>query len=337
MAATDQSSTYETDGAIGTKGQPVPAPVPAVQPDTTEAGRVSARNWAPVSTAMSASPDTLVSTVVDKYPPYKAPPGPVPGSIKDTTLTDSPVGNGTGGNAPYPGLSLTGTLETATLGAVPIGSTAVPAAPAAPALISGDRYVQVSWAAVADPAADAKVTQYVIESDTGGHVYAGRDKTTVRFENVTGGRAQKFRVGAVNRNGDGPFGPWSSASVAPGNEDLIRPTSLAADNAANPIYRQDGTVVPGSYGAPTAPGKPSVAAQGTAGTATVTWTAPTSGQPSGGYDVKASSGQSVHVGPAALTADVAGLTVAASVTFTVTAVGQLQKATSAASNAYTVA
>ncbi|MFE4863274.1 hypothetical protein, partial [Streptomyces sp. NPDC056670] len=60
------------------------------------------------------------------------------------------------------------------------------------------------------------------------------------------------------------------------------------------------------------------------------------GQPSGGYDVKASSGQTVHVGPSVLTANVTGLALAASVTFTVTAVGQLQSATSAASNAFTV-
>lgn len=332
--AANQTGTYETDGAIGTKGQPVPAPVPAAQPDTTEAGRVSATGWAPVSTAVAGTKDTLVSTVVDKYPAYKAPSAPPPGVIKDTTLTDSPVGNGLS-TAPNPVFLMTGTLETAALGATPIGSVAVPAAPAAPTLVSGDRYVLVSWASVADPAADAKVQGYIVESDTGGHTYAARDKTSVRVENVTGGRAQKFRVGAVNRNGNGAFSAFSAASVSPGNEDLVRPVGIAADNAVNPIYRQDGTIVPGSYGAPTAPGKPTVAAGATT-TANVTWTAPSSGQPSGGYDVKASSGQSVHVGPSLLTANVPGLTLAQSVTFTVTAVGQLQNAVSPASNAFTV-
>lgn len=335
MAATDQSSTYETDGAIGTKGKPVPAPVPAAQPDTTDVGRVSASGWAPTSTAVTGTKDTLVSTVVDKYPAYKPPSAPPPGATKDTTLTDFPVGNGTGGTGPNPALGMTGTLETGNLGAVPIGSTAVPVAPNAPAVVSGDRYVTVSWAAVANPAPDAKITQYVVESDTGGHAYAGADKTSVRVEYVTGGRAQKFKVRAGNRNGTGPYSAWSASSVAPGNEDLVRPSSLAADNAVNPIYRQDGSVVPGSYGAPTAPGKPTVAAGATT-TANVTWTAPTSGQPSGGYDVKASTGQSVHVGPSLLTANVPGLTLAASVTFTVTAVGQLQSAVSPASNAFTV-
>ncbi|MFE6000291.1 fibronectin type III domain-containing protein [Streptomyces sp. NPDC056454] len=335
MAATDQTSTYETDASVGTKGAPVPAPVPAVQPDTSEAGRVAASGWAPVSTALTGTKDTLTSTVVDANPPRKPSAGPVPGVIKDTTLTDFPVGNGTGGTSPNPGLSMTGTLETANVGTMPVGSTAVPVAPSAPTVVSGDRHVVVSWAAVADPAGDAKVLQYVVESDTGGHAYAGRDKTSVKFETVTGGRAQKFRVRAGNRNGAGPYGAWSASSVSPGNEDLVRPSSIAADNAVNPVYRQDGTIVPGSYGAPTAPGKPTVTAGATT-TANVTWTAPSSGQPSGGYDVKASSGQTVHVGPSVLTANVPGLTLSASVTFRVTAVGQLQSAVSPASTAFTV-
>jgi hypothetical protein len=334
--AGEASGTFETDGAIGTKGQPVPAPVPAAQVDTTEAGRVAASGWAPAPTTVSGTKDTLTSTVVDKYPKYSAPAAPPPGVNVDTTWTDKPVGNGTG-SAADPSLWVSGTLETGNVGAVPAGSSAVPVAPAAPTAAAGDRFITVSWTPVADPAGDAPVLQYVVESDTGGHFYAGADDTSLRFENVVGGRGYKFRVRAGNRNGAGPYGPWSAAAVKPGNEDLIRPSSIAPDNAVNPIYNQDGTIKPGSYGAPTPPGKPTVAAQGTAGTATVTWTAPTTGQPSGGYDVIASSGQKVHVAGNVLTANVAGLTVAASVTFTVVAIGQLQSATSPASNAYTVA
>jgi hypothetical protein len=336
MAATDQTKTYETDGSIGTKGQPGAAPSPVSQPQTDGAGAVDARGWAPTPTGIRETRETVYNTIQDVEPVYKAPTGPPPASNKDTTWTDSPVGNGNP-ELIDADLWMTGTRDTAAFGAVPAGTTAVPVAPAAPTAVAGDRYITVSWTPVANPGADAKVTQYVIESDTGGHFYAPANATSVRFENVTGGRAYKFRVAAVNRNGNGPFGPWSASAVAPSNEDLVRPSALAPDNMTNPIYRQDGTIVPGSYGAPTAPGKPTVAAQGTAGTATVTWTAPTSGQPSGGYDVKASSGQTVHVGPAALTANVPGLQVGASVTFTVTAIGQLQSATSPASNAYIVA
>lgn len=335
MAATDETGTHETDGAIGTKGDPVPDPVAAVQPDTTEAGRVDASGWSVTDTDMAATPDTLTSVVVDKYNDYKASEPFVPGETKDTTLTDQPVADGTAWNEFNPDLAMTGTLETHQFGAVPAGSPLVPVAPNAPTVVSADRHVMVSWAAVADPHADAPVLQYVIESDSGGHAYAGRDATSKRFDNVTGGRAQKFRVRAGNRNGTGPYSDWSASSVAPGNEDLIRPTALAADNTINPIYRQDGSIVPGSYGAPTAPGKPTVAAQGTAGTATVTWTA-SSPEPSGGYDVRASSGETAHVASGVHTADVADLEVATEVTFTVTAVGELQSVTSPASDPYTV-
>lgn len=334
MAATDQTGTYQTDGSIGTKGQAGAAPSPVSQPETNGAGVVDARGWTVTPTGITGTKDTLYGTVVDKLQPYKAPSGPPAASNLDTTRTDSPVGNGLT-QVINPALWMSGTSETAAFGAVPAGTTTVPVAPSAPTAVAGDRSITVSWMPVADPGADAKVTQYVIESDTGGHFYAPANATSVRFDNVKGGQGYKFRVAASNRNGDGPYSPFSASAVVASNEDEIRPSALAADNASNPIYRQDGTVVPGSYGAPTAPGKPTVAAGATT-TANVTWTAPTSGQPSGGYDVVASSGQKVHVAGNVLTANVTGLTVSQSITFTVTAIGQLQNATSPASNAYTV-
>ncbi|MFI0967080.1 fibronectin type III domain-containing protein [Streptomyces sp. NPDC021080] len=335
MAASDQSSTYETDGAIGTKGAPVPAPVPVSQPDTSNVGLVNSNGWAPVNTGISATRETTVGTVVLVDPGYKAAPAPVPGAIKDTTWTDSPVGNGTAPTTLNAALAISGTLETGSIGAVAAGSSAMPVAPVAPTAAAGDRYVLVTFTPVADPHATAPVTQYVIESDTGGHVYAPRGATTVRFENLKGGQAYKFRVAAVNKNGDGPFGPFSSVAVAPGNEDEVRPGGLSVRNTVNPIYRADGTIKQGSYGAPTPPGKPTVAAGATT-TANVTWAAPSTGQPSGGYDVKSSTGQTVHAAPSATTINVPGLTLTNVVTFTVTAIGQLQNAVSPASNNYTV-
>jgi hypothetical protein len=335
MAATDQTGTYETDGSIGTRGLPGAAPSPVSQPDTSGVGLVDSRGWAPTKTGISGTKDTLYGPVVDKYPAPHAQPKPAPATNVDTTHTDSPVGNGL--TVPLnPLFWMHGTPETAQFGVGPVvPTTQVPLQPAPPTAVAGDRYITVSWAAVPD-LTGAPVTQYVIESDTGGHVYAGRDKTSVKFENVKGGQPYKFRVRAANINGTGPFSPFSASAVVANNEDEIRPSGLSARNTGDPIYRQDGTIVPGSYGAPTAPGKPTVAAQGTAGTATVTWTAPTSGQPSGGYTVTASSGQTVHVAGNVLTANVPGLTVSNVVTFTVTAIGQLQNATSPASNAYTV-
>jgi hypothetical protein len=334
MAATDQTSTYQTDGSIGTKGQPGAAPSPVSQPETNGAGAVDARGWAATSTAISGTKETTVSTVIDKQQPYKAPSAPPAAANADTTKTDSPVGNGL--TQPInPLFLMSGTQDTAAFGAVPAGTTTVPVAPAAPTAVASDRSITVSWTPVSNPGADAKVTQYVIESDTGGHVYAPANVTSWRFDNVKGGQSYKFRVAAVNRNGDGAFSPFSAAAVAPNNEDEVRPVALSSKNVANPIYNQDGSIKQGSYGAPTAPGKPTVAAGATT-TANVTWTAPSTGQPSGGYDVTASTGQKVHVGPAVLTANVPGLTVSNVITFTVTAIGQLQSATSTPSNNYTV-
>lgn len=83
-----------------------------------------------------------------------------------------------------------------------------------------------------------------------------------------------------------------------------------------------------------APAQPTVATAGS-GKARVTWTAPAA-PPSVGYVVKASSGQTVGVRPDKLTADFTGLTVAASVTFTVTATNTFTAATSPASASFTV-
>ncbi|MFF7198170.1 fibronectin type III domain-containing protein [Streptomyces sp. NPDC008079] len=335
MASTDMSSTTDTTDAIGTKGKPVPAPVPATTPDTTEAGRVAARGWAPTPTGVSSTPDTLSSPVVDVYPPYKAPPAPQPGVTVDTTHTDSPTTDGTGGATFNPNLAMSSTPETGSIGAQPIGSTAIPVAPNTPTVVSGNHFITVSWSAVTDPATDAKVLGYVVECDTGGHAQAPRGANSVKFEQVAGGQPYRFRVRALNRNGDGPWSPFSSPSVSAMNYEAVPLGSLWPENKINPIYNQDGSIKKGSYGAPTAPGKPTVVAQGTSGTATVSWTA-SSPAPSGGYTVRASSGQSTHVASGVLTANVAGLTVSAVVTVTVQAIGALQSATSAASNNYTV-
>ena len=90
-----------------------------------------------------------------------------------------------------------------------------------------------------------------------------------------------------------------------------------------------------AHGAPSAPGKPTVEAGGTSGSAKVTWT-PSQNEPSGGYRVDASSGQTKTVKGTSTNATISGLTVSQSVTFTVTAIGLTGSATSPASNSYTV-
>ncbi|GAA1978599.1 hypothetical protein [Kitasatospora viridis] len=338
--ADTSGAVVETDGAIGTRGQAPTGPVPASFVDTTGVARVAAApgGWKPSSTAVTGQRETTLGTVVDVQQKYQKPNAAgVPGSVLDTTRTDLKTTDGQGATRPDPNAPpVTGTVETLSIGAVPKGSVLVPAAPAAPTLAGADRAIVVTWVAVADPAADAPVLRYEIESDTGGHADAGRNATALRFTQVVGGRGYLFRARAENRNGTGPWSPWSASGAVATNSDEVAAGGLTAANAVNPIYRQDGTVVPGSWGAPTLPGQPTVAPQGTAGTATVSW-APSTPAPAGGYDVTASSGQTIHVGSAVVSANVPGLTVAAQVTFTVKAIGALQNALSAPSASYTVA
>jgi len=85
----------------------------------------------------------------------------------------------------------------------------------------------------------------------------------------------------------------------------------------------------------TAPAQPT-AVTGGSGKATVSWP-PQPNKPVNGYEVTASSGQKASVKGSATSATVSGLTVAASVTFTVTAKGEYGTATSPASASFTVA
>lgn len=335
------SATVETDASIGTTGRATAQTIPSgVQVDTTEVGRVAAPpgGWKPADTSMSGTQDTTVGTVVTKQQKRTAPNiAGVPGSIVDTTRTANKISDGNGATRPDPNAPpMSGTVETGSVGAQAKLSTAnVPVAPVAPTLAAKDRAIQVTFTPVADPASDAKVLQYEIESDTGGHLQVGANVVAALFTQVQPGRSYKFRVRALNANGGGPWSPFSVAGATATNADEVPTGGLDPRNIVNPVYRGDGTIVQGSYGAPTNPGKPTVTAQGTAGTATVAWAASTP-QPSGGYDVKASSGQTVHVGSAVVSVNVPGLTVSQVVTFTVTAKGALQDAVSAASNNYTV-
>lgn len=336
------SGTVETDGSIGTTGHASAPTVPPGNPvDTTNVGLVAAPvgGWKPADTGLSGTMETTLGTVVTTQQKRTVPNlVGVPGVVADTTRTDAKISDGNGATRPDPNAPpMTGTLETGSVGALPKVSTAnVPVAPSAPTLVAKDRAIQVTWVAVANPASDAKVLAYEVQSDTGGTFRADANAVAVLFTQVMPGVSTKFRVRASNVNGDGPWSPFSASGAVALNRDEVPSGSLDPKNTVNPIYRGDGTIVQGSYGAPTNPGKPTVVAQGTAGTATVSWAA-SSPVPSGGYDVKASSGQTVHVGSGVVSANVPGLTVAAVVTFTVTAKGALQDAVSPASNNYTVA
>lgn len=340
-AQTATTGTVDTTEQLGVQGvaAPLPPAVTGTLDTSATAGPNLPESYVPVSTDVSQTVDTeQSSTVISGYLPYR-PPNlmlGMEGAEQDTTHTDSPVSSGLAD--PPLGLApdVTGTLETANIGAVPEGSTAIPATPTvAPTVVAGDRMITVSWPTQADPSSNAGILQYTIVSNTGGHIDAGRNATSVEFTQVVPGQPYSFAFNCRNRNGDSGYSPFSATAIAR-NDDEVRVTSLEPYNADEPIYEETGAIDHGSAGAPTAPtGVTVVALAGTAGSATVTWTA-SEPLPSGGYLVKASSGQSVTALASATSAVLAGMTVAAHVTVTVEAVDQLQSATSAPSASYTV-
>lgn len=338
---TATTGTVDTTAQLGAQGAtpPLPPAVTGTWDTSATAGPNLPENFTPVNTSVSGTVDTeQSSTAISGYPPYRAPNLMLgmEGAELDTTHTDAPVSSGL--ENPPLGLApdVSGTLETAYIGAVPEGSTLHPAAPsAAPTVVAGDRMITVSWPTQPDPAVGAGILQYTIVSNTGGHIDAGRSDTSVEFTQVVPGQAYTFAYSARNRNGSGAYSPFSAPAIAR-NDDEVRPTTLEPYYADEPIYEETGAIDHGSAGAPTAPtGVTVVALAGTAGSATVTWTA-SEPLPSGGYLVKASSGQSVTALASATSAVLAGMTVAAHVTVMVEAVDHLQSSTSAPSASYTV-
>lgn len=320
-----RASNSDTSAPYGGSRASEPGSPASTQPDTS--GTNSANqpsNFHPVSTAMSGTPDTLNPGVVGAghaNPAYRAPSGVVPGTTRDTTLTDvQPGGSATN---PVPSSHTVTNVETANIGAAGTTTGAAPAAPgSAPTVLAGPRFVQVTWAAVANPSGDP-VREYVIENDRGGRFFAGANATTKRVEFLDPSQPYRFRVAARNKGGIGPFSAWSTA-VRPYNPDatdVLKPGGLTADNIANPIYKPDGSFVPGTGGTNNAPALGAITpGAADSKTVTVNWTAPTVGAAPTSYVIKASDGTQTTAAAGATSKAVVFEEAGASVTFTVQAI-----------------
>lgn len=301
--------------------------------------------------SMRAVEDGTLSTLEPGSPTHHADPAyrpaslPTPASVKDTTLTDHPISDGS--EPDQTRLWQTENLDTVNFVSRPVASDLLPVAPATPTVASGARGALVTVAQVADPVG-APVTAYRVESIMGdpgtdpediedhspGVDWAPRNPlgpdTSVFVANlnpdlpdiyspdgtsIPGG--YRFRVAAVNANGTGPYSPWSAKVQAynPDEHSALLPPGMPAEYQINPIYQPDGTVRPGTGGT-TGPVTALVAAPtGTAGQLNVSWGAVQWGT-ADDYLVRASSGQQAIVtGTNAL---LTGLTSGVPVTVTVT-------------------
>ncbi len=131
-----------------------------------------------------------------------------------------------------------------------------PDAPGAPAVVQGDKYLDLSWA---QPNSNGDtIVQYQVEMVSQPGAPASTTGTTFRWSNLPNGTAQQFRVRAKNRDAD--WGAWSAASAA------VKPCGVPDTPAAPAATRGDGQ-------------------------AAVSWTAPgDEGCAITGYEVRTSTG-----------------------------------------------
>lgn len=140
---------------------------------------------------------------------------------------------------------MSGTQDSATIGAVPVTNLNVPLAPTgAAATANNDGTVTVSWT---DPAAviGAPIRGYLIESQYGYIRMAGQGVTSFTTQplDLEAGKPTTFQVRAINDNGSGPLSAVSNA-VAPVNVNFtgFAPGVFTPDAVTSPIYQPDGTV-----------------------------------------------------------------------------------------------
>lgn len=344
---TSQSDGKDVETSVsypGGKTTAEPAPHAAgPTPDTEGAtgGTATSVMFPPVT----GTPTTLLtnSGAPDAYPAYRAPRASAAGGTADTTHTQDPTTNGLPPSN-SPGTLMTATIDCSSIGAAPGPVGGVPAAPTGVTAVSGPRSVTVSWTDVANPdSATNKVIDYVILGSTGGTTFAAANATSVVVQNVVPGQAYTFQVAARSAAGMGPYSTASSPATPydPDEPDVNLPAGLNAYWASEPIYHSDGTIVPGSWGRPTAPTGVVEVTGGSAGHVTVNWTAPTSGAPSGGYSVAITDGTTHVTTTQAVAGNVttyafSGLTTGHQVTSVVTATGQLASTASAPSAGFTV-
>jgi hypothetical protein len=344
---TSQSTGADVESAVsGATGKTgaAPPPTPAgPTPDTEAASGGTAASL--LFPAVSATPPTTLanSGAPDVLPAYRAPSAAPSATTYDSTHTQDPTTDGLP-PAVSPGTLMHASIDCSAVGAAPAPVGGVPAAPTGVSAAAGSRSATVSWTGSANPDASTnKVSGYIILGSTGGTAYAAANATSAVVTGLVPGQAYTFKVAARSPSGVGAYSTASGAVTPwdPDEPDVNKPAGLDAYSASEPIYRSDGTIVPGSWGRPTAPTAVACVTGGSAGRVTVNWTAPSSGAPSGGYsivltDTTSSATVTRTAASGATSSPYTGLTTGHSVKAVVTAIGQLASTASASSATFTV-
>jgi hypothetical protein len=349
-----EAENVDTEATGGGSRVTEPGSPDAVAIDTSAA--VGGSTTVPVSTLMTGTVDTLQPGQIgagDADQVYRAPGGPVAGSVRDTSRTDVEAA-GSETNPIPTGSYMTETIDTYNIGAVGSGTGATPpVAPTGVTAQAGPRYVTVSWTAPAD-IADDPTLGFVILNSRGGTTFAPVNVDHMRVTNLVpaanpnlhldgtshNSGLYTFQVAARNKAG---FGPFSAASLAvrpynPDEADALDPGGLDPDWMDNPVYLPDGTILGGTGGTNNAPVLGAITPGAPASmTVTVNWLAPTVGDTQTSYVIRASDGTSTTATALEVSKAVVFAAAGASVTFTVQAINLIGPgAISAASAAVTV-
>ncbi len=143
--------------------------------------------------------------------------------------------------------------------------TSTPASPSGVVALKVNNFVDVQWEDESPPPATSNVTRgFIVEGSTGSRIVVPASQRSLRVpflehdreknNHVTGGPETDFgtssdyvfRVIAFNELGTSAPSAWTTPATSPTSWDQNPPAGIPYENRINPIYRADGTIVPGT-------------------------------------------------------------------------------------------
>lgn len=142
--------------------------------------------------------------------------------------------------------------------------SALPSPPTNVQAMKTEHYVEVQWGSSYEPMDNDRPEGFLVESSSGSLVFVGSGDNIALIpwlendrelnEHDSGGpegvfgthQDYLFRVYAVNRVGTSAPSDWSTTATSPTSWDQRPGSTIPYKNRINPIYRADGSIVPGT-------------------------------------------------------------------------------------------